>query len=228
MQLSGKRLVRESSCLGKVLSGKCLVWETSVRESDCPGNVRYPSGLTHAHSHFMALFPGPPRCAGARRNLLLGFYGAREENRSRHTDHPDEHHSIRTNQQPTCHPPIFTPDVFCATTLPLGFGQAPNCWLAYQVAWTLIWSKWPRLECCRCQRTAINAIWMKASKSVSCNLYILNAVRCPYIRTGGRGQLSSEWCHNENDVTVTIAGLWIYGNWRRGQGLQCSSITRRV
>jgi len=36
-------------CPGKVLSGKCpvlsgkrLVRETSVRESDCPGNVRYP------------------------------------------------------------------------------------------------------------------------------------------------------------------------------------------
>ena len=29
-----------------------------------------------------------------------------------------------------------------------------------------------------------------------------------YVRNGGRGQLSSERRHNENDVTMTIAGLW--------------------
>jgi len=50
------------------------------------------------------------------------------------------------------------------------------------------------------------------------NLYILNAVRCPYVRTfvrnAGRGQLSSEWRRNENDVIMIIAGLWRYGNWR--------------
>ena len=33
--------------------------------------------------------------------------------------------------------------------------------------------------------------------------YILNAVRCPYVRNGGRaGQLSSEWRHNENDAIL--------------------------
>jgi len=55
-----------------------------------------------------------------------------------------------------------------------------------------------------------------------------------YVRNGGRGQLSSEWshnendiimrtgaassvgarCHNENDITMIIAGLWRYSNWR--------------
>jgi len=40
--LSGKVIVRERSCPGNVLSGKRLVRETSVRESDCPWNVRYP------------------------------------------------------------------------------------------------------------------------------------------------------------------------------------------
>jgi len=44
--LSGNRVVRERSCPGNVLSGKCLVRETSVRESDCPGNVRYPVTVT--------------------------------------------------------------------------------------------------------------------------------------------------------------------------------------
>jgi len=35
-----------------------------------------------------------------------------------------------------------------------------------------------------------------------------------YVRNCGRGQLSSGRRHNENDVTVTIAGLWRYGDWR--------------
>jgi len=92
-------------------------------------------------------------------------------------------------------------------------------------------------------------------------VHILNAVRCPYlmisansqrmtilkrplnvyfsafVRNGGRGQLSSEWRHNENDVimrtgaasaasavgakrhyendvTMTKVGLWRYADWR--------------
>jgi len=48
-------------------------------------------------------------------------------------------------------------------------------------------------------------------------IFILNAVRCPYVRSsvtlGVRGQLSSEWRHNENDVMI-IPGLWRYGDWR--------------
>ena len=67
--------------------------------------------------------------------------------------------------------------------------------------------------------------------TVNHNRYIVNVVRISirmYGRTdrqnGGLGQLGSEWhrnenggCmrrHNENDVTMTIAGLWRYGNWR--------------
>jgi len=66
-----------------------------------------------------------------------------------------------------------------------------------------------------------------------------------YVRNGGRGQLSSEWRHNENDVitrtgaasaasavgmrrhnendvTMTIAGLWRYGDWRHvATGCNC-------
>jgi len=80
------------------------------------------------------------------------------------------------------------------------------------------------------------------------NLYILNAVRCPYVRTyvrnGGRGKFNSEWRHNENDViittgaasavgarrhnanavTMTTVGLWTYGDCRHlcGHGLHRS------
>jgi len=43
--LSGKRLVRERPCPGNVLSGKRPDLETSVRASDCAGNVRYSASL---------------------------------------------------------------------------------------------------------------------------------------------------------------------------------------
>jgi len=42
-QLSGKRLVRESGCPGNIFFGNRLVRETSVRERDWLGNVRYPA-----------------------------------------------------------------------------------------------------------------------------------------------------------------------------------------
>jgi len=65
-----------------------------------------------------------------------------------------------------------------------------------------------------------HSFWIFAARR-TCNahLYTLNAVRCPYVRTfvrrnGGRGQISSERRHNENDVTMIIAGLWRYGDWR--------------
>jgi len=63
------------------------------------------------HIHFTALFPGPPRWAGARRKLL-DFMVQGKINRGKHTDHPAGRHSIRTNQ---CPPPpsphiLYRPD----------------------------------------------------------------------------------------------------------------------
>jgi len=55
----------------------------------------------------MALFPGPPRWAGARRELL-DFMVQGKINWGRHTDHPAGCHSIRTNQ---CLPPP-SPHIF--------------------------------------------------------------------------------------------------------------------
>ena len=70
---------------------------------------------------------------------------------------------------------------------------------------------------------------------VAGSLYIKRGkLSVTYVCNGGRGQLSSEWCHNENDVimrmgagsavgvrhhnkndvTMTIAGLWRCGDWR--------------
>jgi len=48
----------------------------------------------------MALFPGPPTSAGARRELL-DFTVQGKINRGRNTDHPAESHSIQTNQSPS-------------------------------------------------------------------------------------------------------------------------------
>jgi len=46
-------------------------------------------------------FSGTTRGASVKRNLFLDFYGARKDNRGRHTNHPAWHHSIQTNQRPT-------------------------------------------------------------------------------------------------------------------------------
>jgi len=56
-------------------------------------------------------------------------------------------------------------------------------------------------------------------------LYILNAVRRPYVthvRNAGRG---SEGRHNENDVTMTIAGLCRYGDWRHVAATGSNALT---
>jgi len=53
------------------------------------------------HNHFTALFPGPPRWAGARRELL-DFTVQWKINRGRHTYPPAGRHSIWTKQ---CQPP---------------------------------------------------------------------------------------------------------------------------
>ena len=106
---------------------KVLVWRW------CTGSV------SHTHNCFTAIFPGLPRWAGARRNLLLDFYGAREDKRGRHTDNPAGRHSIQTNQQPTSIIPHFyagcpsyrnPPTLFWLGT---GTKYAPNM-LAYPVA----------------------------------------------------------------------------------------------
>jgi len=55
----------------------------------------------------MAVFPGPPGWASARRELLE-FKAQEKINRGRHTDHPAGRHSIRTNQ---CPPPP-SPHIF--------------------------------------------------------------------------------------------------------------------
>jgi len=48
--------------------------------------------------------------------------------------------------------------------------------------------------------------------------YILNAVRCPYVRNGGRaGQLNSEWRHNENDAIIRTGAASAVGAKRHNE-----------
>ena len=66
------------------------------------------------HNRFTAIFPRPPRWAGAIRELL-DFMVQGKINRGRHTDHPDGRHSIWTKQ---CPPPpslsFYRPDALPA------------------------------------------------------------------------------------------------------------------
>jgi len=91
----------------------------------------------HKHNRFTTLFPGLLWWVGARRNLL-DFYGASEDNRGRHTDHPAGRHSIRTDQRPTSNP---SSSLLCQMPFlpqPSHFIPAWDrhqiCWLAYSVA----------------------------------------------------------------------------------------------
>jgi len=61
---------------------------------------------THTTTVLRPIFPGPPACAGARRELL-DFMVQGEINRGRHTEHPAGRHSIRTNQCPPPPSPHF-------------------------------------------------------------------------------------------------------------------------
>jgi len=77
----------------------------------------------HHHNRFTALFPGPPRWAGARRELL-DFMVQGKINRGRHTNHPAGRHTNWTKQSPpppspsffTGWRPILPPNQQCQST----------------------------------------------------------------------------------------------------------------
>jgi len=57
----------------------------------------------HHHQCFFWDYSGEP----VLEENLLDFYCAREDNRDRHTNHPDGCHSIQTNHRPTSIVPPF-------------------------------------------------------------------------------------------------------------------------
>jgi len=92
------------------------------------------NSITHTHSHhrFSALFPGPRGWAAARRKLLLDFYGAREDNRGRHIDHPAGRYSVRINQRPPPSSPPFLrhmPFLSQPSHFILAWDRHQICWL---------------------------------------------------------------------------------------------------
>jgi len=97
---------------------------------------------THARNHFTALFPGLPGWPSARRKPSSGLYGAREDNRGRHSDNTAWRHSIQTNHRPTS---IIPPFLRQMSFLPqpsqfiLAWDRQQICWLAYPMAWFLGW-----------------------------------------------------------------------------------------
>jgi len=78
----------------------------SVKEFWKLVNIRWSfDGKTTLTTILRPFFPGPPRWAGARRELL-DFMVQGKINRGRHPGHPDGRHSIRSNQ---CPPPPSRP-----------------------------------------------------------------------------------------------------------------------
>ena len=66
---------------------------------------------THTHTHtqpFYRPFFGTTGVSRRQKKSSSGIYGARENNRGRHTDHPAGRRSIRTNQRPPPSSPIFS------------------------------------------------------------------------------------------------------------------------
>ena len=90
-------------CWGGIFTGHITLLALSVAASHLT-QIQLDGAVNHHHhNRFTALFPRPPRWAGARRELL-DFMVQGKINRGRHTDHPAGRHSFRTNQ---CPPPPF-------------------------------------------------------------------------------------------------------------------------
>jgi len=91
-------------------SSLCQHSMTKLDKCDNTGLITTTDWHTHSHphhhNHFMALFPGLPGWASARRELL-DFMVQGKMNRGRHTDHPAGRHSIRTSQCPSPPSPHF-------------------------------------------------------------------------------------------------------------------------
>jgi len=113
-------------------TAKRIMWKfhKCLHVCACVYACKYQS-INQSHTHtqtqlLCGLFPAPPKWAGARRNLLLDFYGVREDNTGRLTDHPDGRHSIRTNQWPISIIPHFYAGCPSCRNPPTLSWQAPN------------------------------------------------------------------------------------------------------
>jgi len=94
---------------------------------------------THTHTEpFYGHFSGTTRVSWCQKKSSCGLYGAREDNRGRHTDNPAGRHSIRTNQPPTSIIPPFLcrmPFLLQPSQFILAWDRHQICWFAYWLAW---------------------------------------------------------------------------------------------
>jgi len=60
-----------------------------------------------------------------------------------------------------------------------------------------------------------------------CYLYILNAVRCPYVRSSVTLGVASSGANDVIMIIMIIAGLWRYGDWRH-VATGCSDLVTSV
>jgi len=76
------------------------------------------------------------------------------------------------------------------------------------------------------QGSVTTSLYIKRGK-VSVRPYVRNNENDVIMRTGIASAASAVGasCHNENDVTVTIAGLWRYSDWRH-LATGCTALVR--
>ena len=121
-------------CLTRYIDASLLCWRW------CMYCCERTSLDTHTHTHncFTAIFLVLPGRTNQKKWTSSGLYGAREDNRSRHIDHQDGCHSIRTSQWPISIIPPFLyrlPFLQQPSHFILHWDRHQMCWLAYPVAW---------------------------------------------------------------------------------------------
>ena len=102
---------------------------------------------THAHERhtqsFYGTLSGSTLVSRWQKKSSSGLYGARADNRSRHTDHPAGRHSIRISQRPTPTSTILRrmPLLRQPSQFILSWDRHKICWPAYPVVWLWIRNK---------------------------------------------------------------------------------------
>jgi len=121
--------------------------------------LTYTPMILHMHTHthpFYGDFSGTTQLSRCQKKASSGLYGAREDNRGRHTNNPAGRHSIWTNQRPTfliphfyvgcpsCHNP---PNLSCLGT-GTRYAGLHTQWLgSYDLAhWQVLWVAIPTLS----------------------------------------------------------------------------------
>jgi len=101
-------------------------------------NLSQVFSSTATHNCFTTLFSRTTWVSRYQEKSSSGRYGAREDNRGRHTDHLAGRHSIGTNQWPTSIMPQFLRRMLFMpqpSHFILAWDRHQICWLAYPVAW---------------------------------------------------------------------------------------------